>query len=292
MDEVQYVSVYRSPKLRQQLLDYYDRILANWPVPHEERFVETRSGRTHILVCGKKEAKPLLLFHGTGNNCLMWRYNVEELGEYFRLHLIDTVNDPGKSEASSAFKPQTDYGHWITELLDALGIEKAMLVGHSKGGWIALNTAIRAPGRVERIVLLAPAVGINSALSPQFMRKSLRLGLFPTKKTVESYLRYVSGPGARVNSEYADYLLKVIRGTRPKIIKHRHFSDEELEGIDTPILLLFGDHEVCVEYQKVVERAQSCIRHLEVQIIAGTGHALQGEKPETVNELIIRYLQG
>ena len=39
--------------------------------------------------------------------------------------MIDTVNDPGKSEASPAFDPQTDYGRWTTELLDDLGIEKA-----------------------------------------------------------------------------------------------------------------------------------------------------------------------
>ena len=292
MAKDRYVSVYRSPKSRHQLLEYYDRILRNWPVPYEEQFVKTESGRTHILLCGKEGARPLLLFHGTGNNSLMWRYNVAGLGEHFRLHLIDTVNDPGKSEASPTFNSQTDYARWTAEILDALGIGKAMLVGHSKGGWIVLNAAISAPARVERIVLLAPAVGINSAVSPQFMRKSLSLGLFPTRRAVESYLRYVSGPGARVSTEYADYLSKVIRGTKHKLVKHRLFSDDELKGIDSPVLLVFGDHEVCVEYRKVVERARSHIRRLEVQIIAGTGHALQGEKPETVNKLIIGHLQG
>ena len=103
MAKDRYVSVYRSPKSRHQLLEYYDRILRNWPVPYEEQFVETESGRTHILLCGKEGARPLLLFHGTGNNSLMWRYNIAGLGEHFRLHLIDTVNDPGKSEASPTF---------------------------------------------------------------------------------------------------------------------------------------------------------------------------------------------
>ena len=95
-----------------------------------------------------------------------------------------------------------------------------------------------------------------------------------------------------MSAEYADYLVEVIRGTKHKLIKHRQFSDDELEGIDSPVLLVFGDHEVCVEYQKVVERARSHIRRLEVHIIAGTGHALQGERPETVNKLIIGHLQG
>lgn len=286
-----YVSIYRSPKSREHLLAYYDRILRNWPIPCEERFVETKSGKTHLLLCGRQSARPLLLFHGTGNNSLMWRYNVAQLGEHFRLHLVDTVNDPGKSEAAPEFNPETDYARWTTEILDTLGIGKALLVGHSKGGWIALNAAISCPTRVEKIVLLAPAVGINSEVSPKFMLKSLRVGLFPTTRAVESYLKYVSGPEARISTEYADYLSNVIRGTRLKLVKHRQFSDDELRSFDSPVLLVFGDHEVCVEYRKVVDRAQSCIRRLEVQIIAGTGHALQGEKPDAVNRLIISHLQ-
>jgi pimeloyl-ACP methyl ester carboxylesterase len=79
---------------------------------------------------------------------------------------------------------------------------------------------------------------------------------------------------------------------RLKLVRHRRFSDDELEGIGSPVLLVFGDHEVCVEYQKVVERAKALIGPLEVQIVAGTGHALQGEKPDVVNGLIIRHLQG
>jgi pimeloyl-ACP methyl ester carboxylesterase len=288
--EARYVSLYRSQRSRDQLLEYYDRILHNWPIPCEERFVETKCGKTHLLLCGKEGARPLLLFHGTGNNSLMWRFNVAQLGEHFRLHLVDTVNDPGKSEAALGFNPDTDYAGWTTELLDSLGIEKALFVGHSKGGWIVLNAAISASARVEKVVVMAPAVGINSEVSPKFMMKSLRVGLLPTRKAVESYLRYVSGPGARINTEYADYLAKVIRGTKLKLIQHRRFSDEELKSIDAPVLLMFGDHEVCVEYRKVVDRARRCIKHLNVQIIAGTGHALQGEKPDAVNRLIIGHL--
>jgi len=291
MSDQRYVSVYKSAKSRDLLLGYYDRILGNWPMPWEERFLETRSGKTHLLLCGREDARPLLLFHGTGNNSLMWRYNVAQLGESFRLHLVDTINDPGKSEAAPEFHAETDYARWTEEVLDALGIGKALLVGHSKGGWIVLNAAIGMPDRVEKIVLLAPAVGINAEVSPAFMRKSLRLGLFPTRRAVESYLRYLSGPDARVSAEYAEYLVQVIRGTTHRIIRHRLFTDEELKGIGASVLLAFGEREVCCEYLKVVERARACIPRLDVRIVEGTGHALQGEKPDVVNRLIIDHLE-
>lgn len=288
---MRYVSVYKSAKWRDLLLGYYGRILRNWPIPWEERILETRSGRTHVLLCGREGGRPLLLFHGTGNNSLMWRYNVASLGESFRLHLIDTINDPGKSEAASGFHAETDYARWTEEVFDALGIGKALLVGHSKGGWIVLNAAVCLPARVEKIVLLAPAVGINAEVSPAFMRKSLRLGLFPTQRAVESYLRYICGPEARVSAEYAGYLMQVIRGTTHRIIKHRLFTDDELKGIKAAVLLAFGDNEVCCGYRKVVERAKACIPRLDVRIIEGTGHALQGEKPDVVNRLILDHLR-
>jgi len=287
-----YVSVYKSPAARNELLGYYDRILDKWPVPYEERLVETRSGITHLLLCGKESGKPLLLFHGTGNNSLMWRYNVSQLGEHFRLHLVDTINDPGKSQAAADFTPDRGYTQWTEEILDALSIQKALLVGHSKGGWIALNAAINLTARVDRVVLLAPAVGINSDLSATFMLKSLLVGLFPNRRTVTSYMRYVSGPDAPVSTDYIDYMARLLSGTRLKLIKHRRFADEELANIAAPVLLLFGDHEVCVNYRTVVARAQALVPDLQVQIVAGAGHALQGEKPEIVNPMLTRFLDG
>ena len=75
------------------------------------------------------------------------------------------------------------------------------------------------------------------------------------------------------------------------VYKSAKFRDE-LQGIAAPVLLLFGDHEVCVDHEKVIDRAKSCIKLLDVHVIPGTGHALQGEKPEEINALISSFMQG
>ena len=112
-----------------------------------------------------------------------------------------------------------------------------------------------------------------------------------TKRSVQSYLRYMSAPGSSISKEYAEYLARVIRGTRHPMVKHREFTDAELGSIRAPALLVFGDHEVSVEYEKVVERARRCIPTLRVEIVAGAGHALQGEKPAEVSGLMLRHLE-
>ena len=272
--ETKYLSVYKSESAKAKLYQYYDAILANWPVPYTERTVETPHARTHVILSGKEDGQPLLLFHGTGNNSLMWRYNVEELGRHFRLYLIDTVNDPGKSQAVAGFNATTDYSTWVSELLEGLGVGRVSAM----------------PDKVDKVILLAPAVGINEKLNPKFIRKSILVGVFPTVRNITSYLQYMSGAGRPVNKQYAQYLSQLIRGTRSRIIKHRQFTDSELTGIENSVLLLFGENEVSIDWQAVIERAKKLIRNLKTQVIPGTGHALQGEKPEEVNACIIQFL--
>jgi pimeloyl-ACP methyl ester carboxylesterase len=290
--ETKYRSLYRSEKHKAELYALYDKVLDNWPVPFREIELETPCGRTHLINCGNASGEPLLLFHGINNNSLMWRFNVAGLGERFNLYLVDTINDPGKSEAAAAFDPARDYAAWVRETLSALGLHDAFFLGHSKGGWIVLNTLVSDPALVRKACLLAPAVGINAKLKTKFMLKSISVGISPTVKKVTSYFRYMSGPGRSANPDFIEYLTQIIKGTRSRPVRHRQFTDDELRAIRRPLLIAFGDREVCGDYRKVIERAQRLIPGVEVKIVPGAGHGLQGEEPEKVNSMIAGFFGG
>ena len=286
-----YVSLYKNDATKKELLAYYDSVLDKWPIPFTEIQFETPCGKTNIIHCGNSNGRPLLLFHGTGNNSLMWRTNVVELGEHFNLFLIDTLNDTGKSEASIDFHAKTDYSKWVCEIINELHEDPVYVLGHSKGGWIALNSVIQHPANIGKAVLLSPAAGINEKLNRDFVMKSISVGLNPSEKNLTAYFRYMFAPGREVNAKYVEYLAKVIKGTKTRPIKHRRFSDDELKTIGIPMLLLFGDHEVCVDYPKVIERAKEMIHNIDARIVPDAGHGLQGENPEWVNHCIIEFLQ-
>ncbi|MBN1778514.1 MAG: alpha/beta hydrolase [Clostridiales bacterium] len=285
-----YSTVYRSEKWEAALLRDYDAALKNWPVPFEELEIKTPAAKTHILLCGNPDGPPLLFFHGTGNNSLMWRYNAEGLGGKFRLYFIDTPNDPGKSAAGPAFKPPEGYTQWMRELLDALKLEKVSLAGHSKGGWLALNTVIRMPEKIDKVALLAPAAGLISRLNPEFIKKSMKVGLFPNEKNVTEFLQYMSGGDSAVNAGYASYMVRLIKGTKARPVRHRAFTDSELRAIKKPVLLLFGEHERSLDFRMVIARAEANVKNLMSVTVSGVGHALQGEKPDEVNQLIIDFV--
>jgi pimeloyl-ACP methyl ester carboxylesterase len=63
---------FRSPELRAQLIAKYDAVLDSWPVPYEERDVDTGFGTTHVIVTGPASAPPLVLLHGAATTSAMW----------------------------------------------------------------------------------------------------------------------------------------------------------------------------------------------------------------------------
>jgi pimeloyl-ACP methyl ester carboxylesterase len=285
-----YRTAYKSDAWETALLEEYDAALRRWPVVFEELEIKTPAAKTHILLCGNPQGKPLLLFHGTGNNSLTWKRNVEGLGEMYRLYLVDTPNDPGKSAAAADFRPPESYTQWMRELLAALDLPEVSLLGHSKGGWLALNTVIHMPDQIDKVVLLAPTAGLISRLDPVFIRKSLKVGLFPTEKNVANFMQYISARSKELDAKYVKYLTDLIKGMKTRPIPHREFTDAELQAIQNPVLLIFGEQERSLDHTKVIRRAEDHIPNLKTVTVTEAGHALQGEKPEEINRLIKDFI--
>ena len=106
------------------------------------------------------QGEPVLLIHGSGpgvTGWANWRLTIPALAENFRVIAPDIVGF-GYTErpADVQYNMETWLNH-ILGFMDALGIEKAHVVGNSFGGGLALAMAIRAPQRVERLVLMGSA---------------------------------------------------------------------------------------------------------------------------------------
>ena len=109
---------------------------------------------------GLSQAAPVLLIHGSGpgvTGWANWRLTIPALAENFRVIAPDIVGF-GYTERPAGVQYNMDT--WVSHILgfmDALGLEKAHVVGNSFGGGLALAMAIRAPQRVDRLVLMGSA---------------------------------------------------------------------------------------------------------------------------------------
>jgi len=156
-------TAYKSDKAREKALASYEEILTQWPIPYENRVVETTFGETYIIVSGAQEAKPLVLLHGGGGNSTMFIDNVAALSNHFRVYAIDIIGEAGKSAGT---RPTiTEYPIWLKEVFDALGISKAALCGASLGGTLAHQFALTFPQYIDSLILLAPPSLLNMRIA-------------------------------------------------------------------------------------------------------------------------------
>lgn len=117
------------------------------------------------------EGQTLVLLHGIAGDSRTWAEVMRRLGSRYRLLAPDL---PGHGASA---KPRGDYSlgaHacWVRDLLQALGIDRATLVGHSLGGGIALQLTYQFPDLCERMVLVSSG-GLGRDVSPLLRALSL-----------------------------------------------------------------------------------------------------------------------
>jgi pimeloyl-ACP methyl ester carboxylesterase len=124
-------------------------------VPADGGFIEVDGARLHYIDRGSGPA--IVMVHGLGGQIRNFTYALSELleGEH-RLIVVDRPGS-GYSKAKPGTTPDIRaQGRLVARLIDKLGLEKPLIVGHSLGGAVALAAALAAPGKIGGLLLLAP----------------------------------------------------------------------------------------------------------------------------------------
>jgi pimeloyl-ACP methyl ester carboxylesterase len=99
----------------------------------------------------RQPAATLVLIHGAGGSHLSWRRQFGELSDQFRIIAVDL---PGHGQSEGAGEATIDaYSGYVVELIKSLGLRDVILGGHSMGGAIALDIALREPARIAGLLL-------------------------------------------------------------------------------------------------------------------------------------------
>jgi pimeloyl-ACP methyl ester carboxylesterase len=307
---LEHIPIYRNEETKSKFFSFYKEALATWPVPYEELMVQTSYGNTHAISSGPKQASvtsaaaaaiPIVLLHAAGTNATMWSPNVAALSSTFHLYAIDTIGDLGKSVLKDAdYYPKTsqDYGRWLTDVFDGLGIKQAFVIGSSMGGWITHSLALFASERIRKIVLLDPAAGIPTRTTWATM--FLLAAIFPFKSNYRRIVRKLlgnsikEGEGGEEKGKklWFDYMVTAFASkVKPRLGMPTKFSDQELTKTKVPILLLIGQEEVIYgSIDATIERARRLIPHIQVEIIPNAGHLPNMDQPSLVNTMILKFL--
>jgi pimeloyl-ACP methyl ester carboxylesterase len=285
-------SNFKTPEGEAKYIAAYETTLTLWVIPYEFLEVPTPWGRTHIIACGPKDAPPLVLLHGMSLSATMWFSNVAALSRNYRIYAVDTIGSAGKSVAVRPLKSRADLAGWLNGVLDGLGISQTHMLGHSHGGWLALNFALSASERVKRLILLAPAASLLPLVS-QFWLRGIPVMLFSRRSFITNFMKWMTVEGFVVNELFVEQFVLGVKNFRPRPqirVLPTVFTDDELRQIKAHTLLLIGGKEVIYDPEAAVKRAKQLIPHVEAEMVPNASHGLPMEQAELVNERILSFL--
>lgn len=298
-------SPFRSAKGEAEYMAAYEASMRLWPAPYETMDIPSRFGRTHLVVNGPNDAPPLVLFHCFFTSLTVWAYNIADLSREYRVYALDMMGQPGKSIPDQPISNRHEMAEWVTALLDALAISQTDVVGYSYGGFAALNYAILAPDRLNKLILLSPAGGFVP-LKTQFYLRGMLNSLVPSivpglsHFASNSLLRWMFyEPSLRDESTRRIFdcsLEQFTLGTRhfrlnKSFVLPTTYKDEELRSVRIPTLLLIGQQEALCDPAAAVERAKRLIPDITTELIPEAGHGMPVSHHEVVDRRILPFLQ-
>ena len=241
---------------------------------------------------------PAVVFiHGAEHDHCVWVLQSRYLAHHGYGVLALDLPGHGRSDGPPLASVEA-IAEWVPALLDAAGVAKAALVGHSMGSLVALDCAGRYPDRISRIALIGAAFPMR--VSPELLdatRNDEPLAQDMVNIWSHSaYAHYPSnpGPGFWVMGEN----LRLMQRQKPGVM-HVDFAAcnayaagmERCAQVTCPALLVLGKRDVMTPARSGRELAKA-IKGARVVEVAGGGHALMAEKPDEVLDALIPFLAG
>jgi pimeloyl-ACP methyl ester carboxylesterase len=272
-----------------RILDAYQAVLDRWPVPHEEIEVKTRLGMTHVVASGAIEAPPLILVHAFFATAMVWQANIAALSRNYRVYAVDCIGEPNPSIPIRPITSRLEYAQWWTDVMDYLEIDRADMVGNSNGGFQTLNQALHTPSRIRKAVLISPAATFVQ-MWPFYINFFVPV-LLGSRPMINRAIHWCN-QGLPVDIVWERlFRTCLLDGSSQNRIFPSIFSDDELKQIQTPILLLVGDHEVIYRPQDAIERAARLVPGLCAEIVPSANHIAGISQPDWINKRILRFLR-
>jgi pimeloyl-ACP methyl ester carboxylesterase len=233
---------------------------------------------------GPSDGSAVLLLHGAGGSRLNWPSELRRLdgATVYALDLPGHGRSKGQGRDTIA-----GYAEDVLAVLDVVGVERAVIAGHSMGGAVALTLALDSPDRVAGLVLIATGARLRVA--------SAILEQIPAdfEAALDTITRYAWASGAPTN--LVELGRERLRETGPGVLLgdliacDRFDVMERLDEIDVPTLVIAGsaDRLSPIKYARYLA---GHISSAQVVTIGGAGHMVMLERSAKVADAIGEFL--
>jgi pimeloyl-ACP methyl ester carboxylesterase len=232
----------------------------------------------------------IVLLHHFGGSARTWDGVVGRLRDEYDCVTPDLRGFGAANEAAGPYT-LVQYAEDVDDLVERLGFERYVLVGHSMGGKIALAFAARRPAGLAALVLLAPSPPTPEPMSEEDRAAALA-GHGDRDASLATIAKITAGPLSTdlvartaddmVRSSKVGWTAWLERGSREDI-------SASIDGLAVPTLIVSGAADSAIPAGVQSAQTLPCLRKGRLAILAGKGHLLPVEAPEAVADYI-RYI--
>ncbi|PKL39904.1 MAG: hypothetical protein CVV44_06695 [Spirochaetae bacterium HGW-Spirochaetae-1] len=247
----------------------------------------------------------LILLHGLVFHTIMWERNMEALSKKYRVIALDLWGWGFSERLDADTYSFNVYARQVTGFMDALGIKRASLAGQSMGGGVAVYTAARYPQRIEKLILVAPAVipydipldakmfilpvigeFMNAIATDSMVKDTVRkVWFFDSSKAPDVYADRVIRP-LKVQGTLDGMVFMQRSMLAPPIVTA---EAEMLSKNLPPILIVHGREDRAVPLS-CSQRLNLMWKGSQLEIFEKAGHSPNQEYPEQFNRLVMEFL--
>ena len=277
--------------------------LNDWGEKHARgKFIELDGHRTHYIEKG--HGAPVILLHGFFYDTHMWDGNMDAFAEQYKVYVLDLWGF-GYSTRQILDYGYPLYAKQLKLFMDALGIQKASLIGQSMGGGTIIRFCVYNRDRVEKIVLVDPAVlpnelplmgrianlpGVGEFLfglnSDFFRRLSLKVNfIYNNQHVTDDYFEKVTRFQKVENT--TKIMLKILR----KQFFHTLQAEvHQLSTMNIPALVVGGRQDAGIPI-RLIEEVHRILSGSRLEVFDEAGHCPHDEQAERFNQLALEFLK-
>ena len=276
--------------------------LAN--VPFRQGWIDAGPVRTRYVQAGPEDAPAVIMLHGTGGTWEAYMATIGPHAEHFNCFAIDFLGS-GYSAKPLRDYEIADYVQQIADFMQAVGLQKASLIGISLGAWVAVRFASTHPDKTTRVTLTAPfgladdAEEIGGIIkrrgqayddpSWENIKKIFDALIYKEDKRIDDLiaLRQATYRSAEAKAA-ANHVLAVLG---PKYLHRNLITEAECRSIQAPVMVVESLKDRPL-FRNTAQRLMKLLPnavHLEMDNV---GHWPQFEDPATFNHANLRFLRG
>lgn len=263
--------VYKNDICMRRIHEFYDKSLASLQVNYEEEYIDTTYGKTHILIVGNKNKKPIFTLHGgNGISPLNIRLFLPLLDKFYII-APDVIGMPGKSEPYRRLNiKRDDFGVWMCEIMDFLKLPKAPFAVSSYSSAMMLSLAEVAPEKIEKAMLLVPSGIAHGAIFPIIHKMAIPFMKYYFRPLKEDLSHIVGVMVSECDDLWYEFFELMMSSYKMEMRAPKEYSKKSLEKFCSPVLVFASNEDIFFPADKVLTKAKELFTGpLQMHLIDG-----------------------